>query len=133
MINVLARRLKEAKEIEGRTAHARMGDIEGTAMERGHMSNEELYEQDFEDGEYDSLSSTIKSDLQVSDEGDGEQWKSMLTDKVPYNYYCYYHYDIFLPFLITLLSIITCFSSSFLSFPPLLYCLFSLSALILLE
>lgn len=127
MINILARRLKEAKKAEGRTGEARMQDAESTAMELGHMSNEELYEQDFEDGEYDSLSSTIKSDLQASDEGEGEQWTSKLTDKVPYKYDCYYHYNFSLQFMITILSTRRC-SSSFLSFPPLLYCLFSYSS-----
>ena len=75
MINILARRLRGASRGEREGADAEMHIREGVAKKSGYMSNEELYEQDFEDGDYDSSSSTIKSDLQATDEGDGEPWE----------------------------------------------------------
>ena len=85
MINVLVRRLKEANKNElekGKTEAKISGKGDNVKDEAGYLSNEDLYEQDFEDGEYESLSSTIKSDLPDDGEGDDEQWTTVLTEKV---------------------------------------------------
>ena len=84
MINVLSRRLKKAVKKDVLTDQVKMQDMEDKAGEHENASNEELYEQDFEDGEYDSLSSTIKSDVESIDERDDEQWTTIPSEKVSY-------------------------------------------------
>lgn len=73
VINILARRLKEAnkeRHVIADQTGSKTQEIGDPAKEiEDHlMTHDELYEQDFEDGEYESLSSTIKSDDDQEDE-----------------------------------------------------------------
>ena len=61
IINIFTRRLKEASKQqldEERTKLAKM-----KSHEEKHTSHDDLYEQDFEEAEYDTSTSTIKSDV----------------------------------------------------------------------
>ena len=61
IINIFTRRLKEANKQQLEEERAKLARMK--SKEEKHRSRDDLYEQDFEEAEYDTSTSTIKSDV----------------------------------------------------------------------